>query len=121
MKLFLQRPAIIVLTLVGASTTRTFAQDASVDQLIKKLPPPEKVAQSAIALDPALRDPLTKQIVDSTKAMNFGNAYSISQKLASKYPKSAVAQCLYGHFALTMRKFPESAAAYHKPANDQRN
>ena len=121
MNLFPRRSLTIILLLVAASSTRLRAEDASVDQLIKKLPPPEKVAQSAVALDPALRDPLIKQIVDSMKAMNFGNAYSLSQKLASKYPKSAVAQCLYGRFALTMRRFPEAAAAYRKAISDQPN
>jgi tetratricopeptide (TPR) repeat protein len=121
MNLFPRRSLTIILLLVAASSTRLRAEDASVDQLIKKLPPPEKVAQSAVALDPALRDPLTKQIVDSMKAMNFGNAYSLSQKLASKYPKSAVAQCLHGRFALTIRRFPEAAAAYRKAISDQPN
>ena len=121
MNVSLRNPLIIVSLLVIASVSSSFGEDASVDQLIKKLPPPEKVAQSAIALDPALRDPLAKQVVDSAKAMNFGNAYALSQKLASRYPKSAVAQCLQGRFALTMRKFPEASAAYRRAIADQPN
>ena len=118
---FFRRPAIIVLPLIVASATALPAEDASVDQLIKKLPPPEKVAQSAVALDPAIRDPLAKQAVDAAKAMNFGNAYALSQKLASRYPKSAIAQCLYGRFALLLHKYAEATAAYRKAIADQPN
>ena len=107
------RFSIVSLFIIATAST-SFAEDASVDQLIKKLPPPERVAQSAIAIDPALRDPLAKQIVDSAKAMNFGTAYALSQKLASRYPKSAAAHCLQGSFALMMHKFKEAAAAYHR-------
>jgi tetratricopeptide (TPR) repeat protein len=121
MNLFLRKPLTIVPLLLAASVPASRAADASVDQLIKKLPPPEKVAQSAVGLDPALRDPLAKQVVDSAKAMNFGSAYSLSQKLASKYPKSAIAQCLRGRFALVMHRYPEAAAAYRRAISDQPN
>jgi tetratricopeptide (TPR) repeat protein len=121
MNSFVRTPIIIVSLLIVANFRQVSAEDASVDQLIKKLPPPERVAQSAVALDPALRDPLAKQVVESAKAMNFGNAYTLSQKLANRYPKSAIAQCLHGRFALTMRKFPEAAAAYRKAITLQPN
>ncbi|MBV9617933.1 MAG: hypothetical protein JO201_01865, partial [Verrucomicrobia bacterium] len=110
---------IIATVLLGASAPDARSQTTSVDQLIKKLPPPEKIAQSAV--DPAIRDPLGKQAMESAKAMNFGNAYALSQKLASRYPKSAAAQCLYGQFALMMHKFPEAAAAFRKAIADQPN
>ncbi len=121
MNLFLRNPAIIVSLFIAASIPTLPAEDASVDQLIKKLPPPEKVAQSAVALDPAIRDPLAKQVVDSAKAMNFGNAYTLSQKLANRYPKSAVAQCLFGRFAILLRRYSEATAAYGKAIADQPN
>jgi tetratricopeptide (TPR) repeat protein len=108
---------IIAVAILAASVGVARSQTASVDQLIKKLPPPEKVAQSAV--DPAVRDPLGKQAIESAKAMNFGNAYALSQKLANRYPKSAAAQCLYGQFALMMHKFPEAAAAFRKAIADQ--
>ena len=97
------------------------AEDATVDQLIKKLPPPESVARSAVASDPALRDPLFKQIVEATKGMNFGNAYALSQKFAARYPKSAAAQWIHGQLALIMRRFPEASAAFHKALLNQPN
>lgn len=98
------------------------AQDPSVDQLIKKLPPPEKVAKSTMQpADPALRDPLAKQVIDSAKAMNFGNALGLSQKLAARYPKSAAAQSIHGQLALALRRFPEASAAFHKALSIQPN
>ena len=113
---------IITASTMGAtSATKMWAQDATVDQLIKKLPPPETVARSAVALDPALRDPLAKQIVDSAKAMNFGTAYNLSQKLAQRYPKSVAAQCLHGQLALGLRKFSEASGAFRKALAVQPN
>jgi tetratricopeptide (TPR) repeat protein len=113
---------IIAAVFTGASATATRGQDASVDQLIKKLPPPETVARSAMQpADPALRDPLAKQVIDSAKAMNFGNAFGFSQKLAARYPKSAVAQCLHGQVALVLRRYPEASAAFHKALSNQPN
>ena len=121
MNQFLRNPVTIVTLFIAATIPCAAAEDASVDQLIKKLPPPEKVAQSAVALDPAVRDPITKQIVDSAKAMNFGTAYSLSQKLAKRYPKSAVAQCLHGRFALLLHRYSEASGAYQKAIADQPN
>ena len=105
----------------GASAATARAENATVDQLIKKLPPPESVARSAVALDRALRDPLFKQIVEATKGMNFGNAYALSQKFAARYPKSAAAQWIHGQLALIMRRFPEASAAFHKALLNQPN
>ena len=112
----------IAAVITGASTAVVRAQDASVDQLIKKLPPPEKVAKSTMQpADPALRDPLTKQVIDSAKAMNFGNALGLSQKLAARYPKSVAAQCIHGQLALALRRFPEASAAFRKAIAVQPN
>ena len=97
----------------------TQGQNASVDQLIKKLPQPEAVAGSIS--DPAARDPLVKQIVDAAKAMNFGNALALSQKLAARYPKSAAAQSIHGQLALALRHFAEASAAFHKALSIQPN
>ncbi len=112
---------IIAAVITGASTAAIRAQDASVDQLIKKLPPPEKVAKTVQPADPALRDPLAKQIVDSAKGMNFGNALGLSQKLAARYPKSVAAQSIHGQLALVLRRFPEASAAFHKALSIQPN
>ena len=105
----------IVAGLTTATVSSLRAADATVDQLIKKLPPPEKVEKT----DPASRDPLVKQIVASAKAMNFGNAYAVSQKLAVKYPQSAGAQALHGQLALALKRYPEAAGAFHRATSLQ--
>jgi tetratricopeptide (TPR) repeat protein len=84
------------------------AQDPSIDRLLGKLPPPEKF------VDPAINDPLAKQMTAAAKAHNFGLALDASRRLANRYPKSLGAQMLHGMFALFVRRFPEAAAAYHK-------
>ena|SRR5689334_20072932 len=100
----------VLIGLIMSLPVALHAQNASVDQLIKKLPPPEKVGKT----DPAGRDPLAKQIAASAKAMNFGNAYALSQKLVAKYPQSAGAEALQGQLALAMRRYSEAASAFHK-------
>jgi|SRR5262249_22687138 len=111
------RVATITAAVILAGSIAARAKDAPVDQLIKKLPSPEKV----VKLDPAARDPLAKQIVDAVKAMNFGNAYALSQKLATRYPKSAGAQSLRGQLALGLRRYPEAADAFQKAISIQPN
>ena len=84
------------------------AQDPSIDRLLSKLPAPEKF------VDPAINDPLAKQMVAEAKAHNFGNALDASRKLAARYPKSLGAQMIHGMLALALHRFPEASAAYHK-------
>ena len=111
---FLARTLLVALAIFGF-TGAVRGEDASVDQLIKKLPPPEKVAgASSEPADPVLRDPLAKQVMNSANAANFGNALALSQKLAARYPKSAVAQSIHGQLALALRHFSEASAAFHK-------
>src|SRR5436190_16573012 len=88
--------SIVLCLLVPGLAFEVNAEDASVDRLIKKLPPPEKV----IKADPASRDPLVKQIDDAIKKMNFGNAYAMSRKLTARYPQSAGAHSIHGQLAL---------------------
>lgn len=91
------------------------AEDSSIDKLLKKLPPPEKVVQA----DPASQDPLAKQIVDAINKMNFGNAYAMSRKLATRYPKSVGAHSLHGQLALLMKHYSEASDAFHKAISIQ--
>ena len=84
------------------------AADPSINRLLEKLPPPEKF------VDPAMSDPLTKQIEAAAKAQNFGNALNAARQLAKRYPKSLGAQMVHGMAALSMRRFPEAVGAYRK-------
>jgi tetratricopeptide (TPR) repeat protein len=89
-------------------TNALAAQDPSIDRLLGKLPPPEKF------VDPAINDPLAKQMAAAAKAHNFGTALDASRRLADRYPKSLGAQMVHGMLALALRRFPEASAAYHK-------
>lgn len=117
MKSIFRVNTLVAAFIVAGTIAVARAQDPSVDQLIKKLPRPETIVKT----DPAARDPLVKQIVDAAKAMNFGTAYSLSQKLAARYPKSAPAQSLHGQLALALRRFPEASAAFRKAVSIQPN
>ena len=108
-------PKLFVAVFFAASLVVARAENSSVDQLIKKLPPPEKVTET----DPASRDPMVKQITDAAKSMNFGSAYAISRKLASRYPKSAGAQLIHGQFSLVVRRYSEAGDAFHKAISIQ--
>ena len=90
------------------ATTTFAARDPSIDRLLGKLPPPEKF------IDPAINDPLAKQMAAAAKAHNFGTALDASRRLAGRYPKSLGAQVIHGTLALILHRFPEASAAYHK-------
>src|SRR5690242_8208630 len=80
-------------------------QDPSIDRLLSKLPPPEKLGkppvQQALQLDdPAAKDPIVKQIVQAEQARNFQQALNLSRKLTERYPRSPVAYSLRGILAL---------------------
>jgi tetratricopeptide (TPR) repeat protein len=96
--------AMVVLIAKSALAT----QDPSIDRLLSKLPPPEKF------VDPAINDPLAKQMIAAAKAQNFGSALDAARKLAGRYPKSLGAQMVHGMLAIALRRFPEASAAYHK-------
>jgi tetratricopeptide (TPR) repeat protein len=84
------------------------AADEAIDRLISKLPPPQKF------VDPAVSDPLAKQITSASKAHNYGTALDLSRRLADRYPKSLGAQMIHGTLAGSVRQFPEASDAYHK-------
>ena len=94
---------LLALTICAAQ-----AADESIDRLINKLPPPQKF------VDPAISDPLVKQINAAAKAHNLGVALDLSRRLAIRYPKSLGAQMVYGISAMSVREFREASDAYHK-------
>jgi tetratricopeptide (TPR) repeat protein len=110
-------PTLAAALLALATAPGANAQDSSIDKLIKKLPPPEKVVQT----DPAANDPLARQTFAAIKASNFGNALATSKKLAERYPKSAGAQSLHGQLALALRRYPEASGAFQKAISIQSN
>jgi tetratricopeptide (TPR) repeat protein len=110
-------PLVVAIFVALVPAPSGHAQDSSIDKLLKKLPPPDKVVQA----DPAAQDPLAKKIIAAVKASNFGNAYAMSQKLAARYPESAGAQSLHGQLALALRHYPQAVNAFQKTISIQPN
>jgi tetratricopeptide (TPR) repeat protein len=106
----------LFLSLVGTSASA--ATDSEIDRLLKKLPPPEKLVKFNERVlrvnDPALRDPLTKQIEAASKARQSKRTYELSRQLATRYPSSAAANYFAGYFASNEKQYAESAAAFRR-------
>jgi tetratricopeptide (TPR) repeat protein len=107
--------AVIVFTTLTLSAAS--AQDPSIDKLLKKLPPPEKLVKPTVKRavsqpDPAFRDPLISQIVSAAQANSPGRALEFCRKLSAKYPKSAGSECLRGIVALTFDQYGEAASGF---------
>jgi tetratricopeptide (TPR) repeat protein len=104
-----------ILAIVSLSSVQ--AQDPSIDRLLKKLPPPEKLVKPTVERavsqpDPALRDPLATQIFSDAQSNNSRRALELSRKLCAKYPKSAGSECLHGIVALTFSQYGEAATGF---------
>jgi len=100
--------------LAAVMVTSTFAaKDPSIERLLGKLPAPEKF------IDPAINDPLAKQVEAAAKAQKFGVALDASRRLAGRYPKSLGAQMIHGMLALALRRYPEASGAYRKATSLQ--
>ncbi|MEN3369257.1 MAG: hypothetical protein V7609_1400 [Verrucomicrobiota bacterium] len=110
--------AIASFALVTLSISAVRAQDPSIDKLLKKLPPPEKLVKPTVERairqpDPALRDSIAGQVFSAAQSNNSARALDLSRKLSAKYPKSAASECLRGIVALTFRQYGEATSAFH--------
>lgn len=94
------------------------ATDAEIDRLLKKLPPPEKLVkpnQQVVRVnDPAMRDPLIKQIEAAVKARQSKRSHELARQLATRHPSSAAANYYAGYFASEEKKLPEASAAFRR-------
>lgn len=101
---------VLVLALDNTMAT----EDASIDRLLKKLPPPEKLVKHAAAQDPALKDPLLTHAITSAIMRDWSQALLYSRKLSERYPHSAIAALVWGNIAYRMRYYAEAAGAFRK-------
>jgi len=113
-----------VLAFALIATTGALAQDASIDRLLNKLPPPERLVKPPVKRaveqpDPALKDPLGRQIVQAVVTDNFPQALYLNRKLTERYPRSLGAQYLRGVLAWTMRQYGEASSSFHVATNIQ--
>jgi hypothetical protein len=68
--------SVAAVVFIAAMAAKVTAQDPSIDRLLSKLPPPEKLTKSPLerALqqpDPALKDPIARQVVQAAAGRNF--------------------------------------------------
>ena len=90
------------------------SQDASIDALLKKLPPPETfAAPSAEAAlkqaGPAMQDPLAREIALAVQAQNFSHAADLAHQLLARFPKSAAAHFMNGSIAANLGRKGEAS------------
>src|SRR5262245_56881421 len=92
--------------------------DPEIDRLLKKLPPPDKLVQADERVirvnDPALRDPLLKQLEAATNAKQAKRALALSRQLVARYPSSAAANYFAGYFAADQKRYAEASNAFRK-------
>jgi tetratricopeptide (TPR) repeat protein len=113
----LRSKLVVVLLIVAMPAHLIVAQEPSIDRLLSKLPPPEKlvkppVQQALRQADPATKDPLVRQILQEEMARNLPRALNLSRKLTERYPRSAGAQSLRGMLAWSTRQFGEASSAF---------
>ena len=118
------RFAIALLLACATSFGSARAQDPSIDRLLKKLPPPEKLVKPSVErairkTDPALKDPLVTQIFSALDADNYPRALDLSRKLTTAHANSATAQCLHGLVAILARQLGEASNALRQSARLQ--
>ena len=106
--------AAILLSLVSLSAQA--ATDSEIDRLLKKLPPPEKLVKRnehvVRVADPALNDPLVKQIDAASKQPK--RAFELSRQLVARHPSSAAANYYAGYFASEAKLYSEASASYRR-------
>ena len=95
------------------------AEDASIDRLLKKVPPPEKIIkpsapQQPQRKEPALQDPLLVQIFALVNMGDVSQARFYSRKLSEKYPQSESALILWGECAYRLRYYDEAAGVFQR-------
>jgi tetratricopeptide (TPR) repeat protein len=113
--------SVLVFCSVG---TLAVAEDASIDRLLNKLPPPEKLIKPSVqkALeqpDAALKDSLVTEIVRAAMTRNFSQVLNLSRKLTERYPRSAGALCLRGVISYDLRQYGEASASFRTAAEIQ--
>jgi tetratricopeptide (TPR) repeat protein len=110
----------LLLTMLGVLVrlNASGATDPDVERLLKKLPAPDKLVHADERVlrmnDPAIHDPLVKQVVEASKAKQLKRALELSEQLAKRYPSSVLANCFTGYFYLVQHRYGDSAGAFRR-------
>jgi tetratricopeptide (TPR) repeat protein len=110
----------IAISLIAFSITSSklcAAEDASIDRLLSKLPPPEKLVKPRVQhavkqSDNALNDPLAKKALTAYFSGSGSDALKYSRQLAQKNSHSAIAHFLHGVCAFYLNQLPEATGAF---------
>ena len=109
---------LVVAVLIYSRLNALAATDPEIDRLLKKLPEPEKLIHADERVlrvnDPALRDPLIKQIEAAETDKKSKHTLELARQLATRYPSSAVANYYAGYFASSQNRYAEAAASYQR-------
>src|SRR5438067_8087884 len=113
-----------VLLFALLTTTGAVAQDASIDRLLNKLPPPEKLVKPPVQRameqpDPAFQDPVGKQTLQAIMTDNIPQALYLNRKLTERYPRSLGAHYLRGVVAWTVHQYGEAFSSFRAATNIQ--
>ncbi len=119
------RGAFLAVTIAVYLTSSVLAaEEGSIDRLLKKLPPPEKVVKrqapagvDLAQIDPAFGDPIGKKAVDAINAQKYSRALGLLRDVARKYPRSVLVHGLRGSLALNLHKFREASEAFQNAVN----
>lgn len=92
------------------------AQDASIDKLLKKLPPPETLVKRPPPI-PAdqlevLNDPLIQRIWTAVAYGNLLAARSYAERLTKAHPANPWVHCVQGQVLVQVTRFAEAGAAF---------
>lgn len=95
------------------------AQEPSIDRLLRKLPPPEKLAgpkmgQAMPPNDPAAKDPMGQRAIRAANLGHFRVALDLCRQLIARYPNSFGAHCLLGMVAWEAQQFREAQSAFRR-------
>ena len=110
------------MVVIATALCSSRAQDPSIDRLLKKLPPPEKLVKPRVEraireTDPGLHDPLVSQVFAAIDSNNGKRALELSRKLTAAHPDSAAAQSLHGLVAFVLGQYPEASKALRQSAS----
>src|SRR5437764_13333680 len=111
------RAITVMLSFALFAVTSALAEDASIDRLLNKLPPPEKLVKPPILRameqpDPAFKDPIGRQVLQAVMTDNFPQALYLNRKLTQRYPRSLGAQYLRGVLAWTVHQNGEAYSSF---------
>ena len=107
------RLLVSVFALTAITISIANGQDPSIDRLLKKLPPPEKLVKPTVEKairksDASVTDPLVPQIFGALDSNNFGRALELCRKLTAAHSNNAAAHCLQGLVAILANQFAEA-------------